>query len=707
MSTTATLSREELLSEMEVLRARLDEAQEMVRAMRREKSGASPAPVSDAAPVQESLRQSEEFSRTIVESSQDCFKTLTLDGKLLWINKAGRETLHITGLADVLGKSWTEFWNGEDRMNAKRAVAIAATGGVGKFVGCLEIQGEPRWWNVVITPILDAQGHPEKLLAVSRDVTERKRAADALHQRTQQFETLLNEAPLGVYLVDSEFRIRQVNPVALPVFGNIPDLLGRDFNEVIHTLWPRDYADEVILRFRHTLETGEPYIVPERIEQRADRKVREYYHWQISRIALPDGGFGVVCYFQDISESVLVREALRESVERYRTLFNSIDEGFCVIEVLFDTNNKPYDYCFLEINPAFEKQTGLQNAVGKRIRELAPGHEEHWFQIYGKIALTGESRRFENRADAIHRWFDVCAFRVGAPEDRKVAVLFTDISPRKKTEQALAAVKEELDVHAKHLEGVVQERTASLQETNKQLEAFTYTISHDLRAPLRAQQGFASALLADYGDVIGETGRDYAERIIAAATRLDTLVSDLLTYSRINRTEMTIGPVQLRKMVCDICDEMAFEIRETKARVHLHEFFFSVCAHEITLRTTVSNLISNALKFRKLNSSPQIEIGAEERGDWIRLWVQDNGIGIAPEHHHQIFGVFHRLHKTGAYPGTGVGLAIVQKSVERMGGRVGVESQEGTGSRFWIELENADSKRSLGEKRVAQTNARA
>src|SRR6266404_363500 len=132
-----------------------------------------------------------------------------------------------------------------------------------------------------------------------------------------------------------------------------------------------------------------------------------------------------------------VNEALRESEKKYRTLFDSIDEGFCTIEVLFDGNDNPIDYRFLEVNPSFEKQTGIQNAQGRRMREIAPQHEEHWFEIYGRIALTGEPVRFENQAAQLHRWYDAYAFRVAEPGDRKVAILFNDITERKQAEAKL------------------------------------------------------------------------------------------------------------------------------------------------------------------------------------------------------------------------------------------------------------------------------
>src|SRR5678815_4693532 len=135
---------------------------------------------------------------------------------------------------------------------------------------------------------------------------------------------------------------------------------------------------------------------------------------------------------------------MRESEEKYRALFDSIDEGFCVIEVLFDETDNAVDYRFVEVNRIFEKQTGISDAVGRRMREIAPAHEEHWFQIYGQIALTGESRRFESPAQALGRFYDVYAFRLGKPEQRRVAILFNDITTRKQTEETLRAVSAEL-----------------------------------------------------------------------------------------------------------------------------------------------------------------------------------------------------------------------------------------------------------------------
>lgn len=251
---------------------------------------------------------------------------------------------------------------------------------------------------------------------------------------------------------------------------------------------------------------------------------------------------------------------------------------------------------------------------------------------------------------------------------------------------ALRQAQDQLQQHARNLEERVRERTASLEETNNHLEAFCYTIAHDLRAPLRAQHGFAQALLDDYGPKLGETGRDFAERIKSAASRLEDLVSDLLAYSRISRSEIELTQVDLAGAVARVCNEMSFQIKEANAKIELGKLDGCVRAHEITLRTTVANLLSNALKFTRSGVRPEIRIWSEDRPGFIRVFVGDNGIGIGPEYFEQIFGVFNRLNRAREYPGTGVGLAIVKKAIERMGGAVGVESESGKGSRFWFDL---------------------
>jgi PAS domain S-box-containing protein len=252
-----------------------------------------------------------------------------------------------------------------------------------------------------------------------------------------------------------------------------------------------------------------------------------------------------------------------------------------------------------------------------------------------------------------------------------------------------ARLRVELARHATELEQRVAERTAALQATNDELDAFAYTVAHDLRAPLRAMRGFGEAVAEDYADRLDATGRDYLQRITGAARRMDTLIEDLLAYSRLSRADLALRPVALGAVVSDVLADLKESLEERQAEVRVEEPLPEVIGHRATLAQAVANLVSNAVKYVAPGTRPRVRVWVEGRDGWVRLWVEDNGIGIAPEHQDRVFRVFERLHGSETYPGTGVGLAVVRKGLERMAGRSGVESELGRGSRFWIELRPA------------------
>jgi signal transduction histidine kinase len=262
-----------------------------------------------------------------------------------------------------------------------------------------------------------------------------------------------------------------------------------------------------------------------------------------------------------------------------------------------------------------------------------------------------------------------------------------------------ARLHEQVQHHAAELEQRVAERTAKLEEINAELNSFSFSVSHDLRAPLRAVQGFADALLEDYTHTLDPLGQDYAQRIIDAAQRMDALIQDLLVYSRLSRTDLRLQPVDLSAVMTDVLTQLEMTIVEQQAEIRLAEPFPHVIGHHATLVQIVTNLMTNAMKFVAPGVQPYVQVWAEitttstaqkaEKGRWVRFWVEDNGIGIAPEQHERVFQIFERLHGIETYPGTGVGLAIVRKGAIRMGGDAGIESSPGQGSKFWIELPQA------------------
>jgi len=277
--------------------------------------------------------------------------------------------------------------------------------------------------------------------------------------------------------------------------------------------------------------------------------------------------------------------------------------------------------------------------------------------------------------------------RIWSPEERDFASSLADRVVLWLSEIERRSDEEEIRQLNTTLEARVHERTVQLTESLQEQEQFAYSVSHDLRAPLRAMSGFSQALYEDYSGILDETGREYARRIMDASERMDILIKDLLSYSRLSRAEIQLERVEPIALIADVLQQLEVERVERHASVDVREPLLSVRGNSLTLTQVILNIISNAFKFVQKGVAPKIVIRTEPRGSKVRIWFEDNGIGILAEHQDRIFRIFERLNRQENYPGTGIGLAMVRKAMSRMDGTCGVESDGRTGSRFWVELE--------------------
>ncbi len=389
--------------------------------------------VTEKKKAEEALRESELRYRSVIENAAEGI-TVAQEGKLQYANTRLLEMTQISP-GEIVNRPFTDFIHPDDRALVFERYQRRISGDDPPQNYDFRILGKNGKivWVQLSAVRIEWNGRPATLNFLM-DITERKKAEDALKVAREWLGIALKAAHAGTW--DWNMLTGQLtwSQEFFELF-NLPPGTTASFKTWLDALHPDD-REPAQAKIEESVKGHTPL-------------------WNEYRILLPDGDLrwigaaGSTSYNEageplrmsgvciDITNRKQAELALQESQERYRILFNSIDEGFCIIEMIFDKNEKPVDYRFLEINPSFEKQTGLIDAKGRRMRELAPKHEDHWFEIYGKIALTGQTARFVNRAEQLHRWYDVYAFRFGQPENRQVAVLFNDITEKIKADEKL------------------------------------------------------------------------------------------------------------------------------------------------------------------------------------------------------------------------------------------------------------------------------
>ena len=621
--------------------------------------------------AEDALRESERRIRLLADSMPALVGRLDENLVYRFVNRSYAEWFNLPR-EQIVGKHIREVLGEETYAIIQTRLEKALRGERVDYEATLPYRhGGDRYVLATYLPDRDEEGHIRGVYVMVHDITARRRAEEALVASEREFRATFQLAGAGKVQAD-------------PATG-MPIRVNRKFCEIT------GYQEQEVMRLSNAQLTYPEDRAAE--EQAIARVIRgEQDSWRVEkRFVRKDGGLvwvqvvgsvirgeqgnplSTITTIHDITDRKRAEGALRESEERFRVLAESIPamvwlcrpDGF----VLY-LNRR-----WIEYTGQTQKEYEGYGWADAMHPEDRPAVLERWEHCTRKGEVYEGECRYR-RADGVYRWhyFRGVPMRGSDGSTKGWYGTSFDIEEKKLAEQML--------------ERLVAERTAELSAMNEQLEALVYSIAHDLRAPLRAMTSFSEILSEDYAGGLEEGGKDMLRRIRESGEMMDKLLLDLLVFGRMARSEIVPERVDLEQAWKMAQEQCAREIEQSHAAIHTDGNLPQVKGHETTLCQCLANLLSNALKFVPAGARPEVRFRVEDCGEQVRLWVEDNGLGIPGDQHDRVFRLFERLHGT-TYPGTGIGLSIVRKGVERMGGRMGLESEQGSGSRFWIELAKA------------------
>lgn len=588
------------------------------------------------------MEAGEPLYRALADSSQDSIKVLDLEGRLLSMNSSGRHLMEIVDLNRWIGKPWIDLWAGEHREKVRQALLDARQGRIGRFEGYRPtLKGRPKWWDVIVTPIKDETDRPRQLLAIARDITDRKRAEDSVR--------FVAEASFAVTeSLDYEETMTNVVGALVPELADwcAIDLLQEDGTlglaairhsnpekaELARNLRARfPLSPETAGKIFEVVESGEPLIVAQITDSNLRTTARNDDHYRILR------SLGLVSYAcvplkargRTVGVmSMVAAESGRSFDERDLPLLLELGR-ICGLAV---DNARLYD--------ASRNELRERRKVERKLRDLNETLETRVIEKTNDLQKLNES-------------------------------LTGEVRERRRAERRL------------------EEANRQLKIRNRELQEFAYAASHDLQEPLRKIRTLTGLLRSDFEESLPEDGGDYLDRIEHAAARMSQLINDLLEYSRIQTRQRRQTPTDLNKVLEEVLLDLEVPLKETSAEIQA-EHLPTLDADESQMRQLFQNLIANSLKFRRPNVTPVIRITAEEveattRPGW-RISVSDNGIGFDENHAERIFTPFQRLHSRAKYSGSGIGLAICRRIVERHDGSISATANPDEGATFTFTL---------------------
>jgi len=635
--------------------------------------------------AEEALRESEERFKSLFDDAVLGLYQTTPEGEIRMANPALCRMLGYDSFEELQNRNLEEdgFHPGYPRERFKKE--IEEKGVIIGLEASWDLRGGGRIFvSESARAIKDASGRVLYYEGSVEDITERHRAVDALRESEEKFKNLSERSPNMIF-INRKGKVVYVNDVCEQTMGySRHEFYAPDFDfRRIHT---QESESAVRASFADHLAGREspPYEVS--LVTKDGRCIEAILTTKLIDFENEKAILGILT---DITEQKRIQKALQQGEERFRQLVENMSSGVVVYEARDDGR----DFIIKDFNRSAERIEGVarQDIMGRSVLDVFPGVADFGlFEVFRRVWRTGAPEYLPAgvyRDQRVVGWRENYVYRL--PSDEVVAI-YDDVTERKKAEEEIRSLNIELEER-------IRRRTALLEATNRELEAFVYSVSHDLQAPLRTIDGFALAFLEETGSRLDERGRHFLNRIRAASQNMERLIVDLLKLSRVTRAEMTYAPVNLSGIV----EKLAAELRAA----HPDRKVEWVIAHGVKaegngqlLESALRNLMDNANKFTAKHASARIEFGVQDQGGQKAYFVRDDGAGFDMAYADKLFSVFQRLHKAEDFEGTGVGLAIVQRIIHRHGGRVWAEGAVEQGATFYFSLAPGNSAEEEGGK---------
>jgi len=636
--------------------------------------------ISEKQRVEEILNQERILLRTLINNLPDAIYVKDAYGRKTLSNPSDLEFMGFTEEGQVLGKTDLELLaigQGERTYADDMGILTSGQARINYEEQIESISGRRRWLLTSKIPLRDEKGNVVRLVGIGRDITEHRKALEALTNERNLMRALIENSPEQIFVKDRDSRFLLCNPSMVHIFGvkSVEEIIGKtdyDFHSP-------ELAAEFYLREQRLMQTGQPIIGEEQRIVDADGNVR----WVISTKAPWRSENGEVIGLIGINHDITERKKSEETITRERNLLRVLVEHIPDPIYVKDRQGR-----FVMLNTPTARGFNLTTpelVVGKTDFDLHPPdkasyfYEEEQTVLRSGIPLINEER-WDVPAEGEPRWLSVTKvpWRNENGEIVGLVGINRDLTDRKQAEDEIRILNAELEQR-------VLERTAELVAANRELEDFAYSVSHDLRSPLRGIDGFSQALLEDNAAMLNEQGKHYLNRIRAASQRMGQIIDDLLKLSRVTRAGVQRVAVDLSEMAKNFFQEAQMAQPNRIVEVVI-EPKLTVFADPNLIRMAFHSILENAWKFTAAHPSAHIQVGKKEQDGESVYFVRDDGIGFDMTYANKLFGTFQRLHSLTDYEGTGIGLAIVQRVVQRHGGRVWAQSEVDKGTTIFFTI---------------------